>query len=499
MKKNKFYITTPLYYVNAAPHIGHSYTTTAADVLSRFYRRELGEKNVWFLTGTDEHGQKIQKAADAKGMTPQAFSDETVGHFKNLWKDLNISYNYFIRTTDKAHVEFVQKVLQIVFEKGDIYQDEYEGLYCTPCEAFWTKKQSPDNLCPDCKRPVELIKEKNYFFKLSKYQDWLVDYIKNHPDFIKPEFRRNEVLSFLNLNKLDDLCISRPKERLSWGIPLPFSPDHVTYVWFDALINYISAIGEFDAEGKYKSNWWPADMQLIGKDILRQHAVYWPIMLKALDIEPPKTIFAHGWWMIDQAKMSKSLGNVVNPIEMVAKYGIDTYRYFLLRDVPFGLDGNFSEEAIIKRFNGDLANDLGNLVYRTLTMIEKYYQGKIPEGEAKNEKAKLIREKIKILHEEVAIRLTVNYDFSAALEKIWELIGMANKYVEETKPWNLAKENKTEELKSFIRLLVDVIRKVAEELTPFMPDTAKAINEQFGDKEIKKGNPLFPRIDLKKP
>jgi methionyl-tRNA synthetase len=496
MTKNKFYITTPLYYVNAAPHIGHSYTTIAADALSRFYRQELKDKNVWFLTGTDEHGQKIQKAADAKGMVPQAFADETAGHFKNLWKGLNISYNYFIRTTDKKHVEFVDKVLKIVFEKGDIYQDEYEGLYCTPCEAFWTKMQSPDNLCPDCKRPVELIKEKNYFFKLSKYQGWLIDYIKDHPDFIKPDFRRNEVLSFLNLNKLDDLCISRPKERLSWGIPLPFSPEHVTYVWFDALINYISAVGEFDAEGRYKSSWWPADMQLIGKDILRQHAVYWPIMLKALDIEPPKTIFAHGWWMIGDTKMSKSRGNVVNPLEVVNKYGIDTYRYFLLREVPFGLDGNFSEEAIIKRFNADLANDLGNLVYRTLTMIEKYYQGKIPEGEAKNEKAKLIRGKIKFLHEEVASRLAINSDFSSALEKIWELINMANKYVEETKPWNLAKENKTEELKSFIRLLVDVIRKVTEEIIPFMPDTAKSIKEQFGDKEIKKGSPLFPRIEL---
>ncbi|MDD5237100.1 MAG: methionine--tRNA ligase, partial [Candidatus Omnitrophica bacterium] len=332
----KYYLTTPIYYVNASPHIGHSYTTIAADCLTRYMRRALGEENVWFLTGTDEHGQKIQRAAEAEKLSPQEFTDKVVFIFKDLWKKLNISYSDFIRTTEARHVGFVEKVLESLHKKGDIYEAKYEGWYCTPCETFWTETQLVDQKCPDCGRAVEKISETNYFFKLSKYHDWLVDYINKHPDFIRPQTRREEVLRFLELNRLADLCISRPKERLSWGIPLPFSPSHVTYVWFDALINYISAVGEFDAGGKYHSKWWPADLHLIGKDILRQHAVYWPIILHALEIEEPKTIFAHGWWMIGESKMSKSKGNVVSPLEMVDKYGIDVYRYFLLRDVPFG-------------------------------------------------------------------------------------------------------------------------------------------------------------------
>lgn len=491
----KFYITTPLYYVNASPHIGHSYTNIAADCLARYMRRIIGEENVWFLTGTDEHGQKIQRAAEAGGWEPEEFVDTMVLTFKNLWKELNISYNDFIRTTEERHVTFVQRVLEILYQKGDIYPAKYEGWYCTPCETFWTQTQIQREVCPDCKRPVEKISETNYFFKLSKYQTWLIDFIKKSPNFIQPQIRRNEVLSFLVTNQLNDLCISRPKERLSWGISLPFSKGHVAYVWFDALINYISAVGKFDAKGNYNSQWWPADLHLIGKDILRQHAIYWPIMLYALNIEPPKTIFAHGWWLIGMNKMSKSRGNVISPLDMVADFGVDTYRYFLLRDVPFGLDGNFSEEALIKRFNSDLANDLGNLVYRTLTMIEKYFQGTIPQRQNLDEQGRQIDEKIKALPRKLASAMAIP-DFNSALEYLWVLINIANKYIEDKKPWNLAKENKKEELGGFIRLLVDVIREVAEAIYPFMPQTAESIKDQIGRDKIKKGKPLFPRIDI---
>jgi len=510
----KFYITTPLYYVNSTPHIGHSYTNIACDTLAR-YKRLMGYE-VLFSTGTDEHGQKIKDAAESKSMEPKAFVDSIVPVFIGLWKQLDISYDDFIRTTDERHEAVVKYVLNMLYEKGDLYEGEYSGWYCTPCESFWIKSQLVDGLCPDCKRSVEEIKEKNFFFKLSKYQNWLIDYINSHEDFIKPEIRKNETLSFLK-NPLNDLCISRPRSRLSWGIDMPFSKDHITYVWFDALINYISVCG-YQGDAERFKKFWPAEIQMIGKDILRPHTVYWPIMLHAIGLELPRTVFAHGWWKVGGDKMSKSKGNAVDPRDMVSRYGVDAYRFFLLKEVQFGADGSFSEEALIARINSDLANDMGNLLHRTLSMLEKYFAGVVPERrdlKGADEIAKALIDKARSLDSEIKKGMD-NIDFSYSLNSIWVLINMANKFIEQKAPWKLAKENKQDELKDMMYDLCEILRIVSIALTPFMPGTAIKMAEQLGMEtgekrsfsglkwgllrpgtKVNKGAPLFPRIETK--
>ncbi|MEE3253336.1 MAG: methionine--tRNA ligase, partial [Nitrospinota bacterium] len=439
MTEKKFYITTPIYYVNVVPHIGHAYTTIAADVVARFKRLE--EYEVFFLTGTDEHGQKVQQAAENSKLTPQEHVDKLHQRFKELWLKLNISNSDFIRTTEERHKVVVSNILQTLFDRDEIYRDSYEGWYCTPCERFWTEKDLQENNCPECQRKVEKIKEYNYFFRMSKYQQWLVEKIKNEPHFILPVSRRNEVLGFLD-KPLEDLCISRPKSRLPWGIPLPFDEEYVTYVWFDALINYISVHGSL-AEIK-NSSYWPADHNMVGKDILTTHAVYWSTMLKAIGLEPPKNIFAHGWWTVNGQKMSKSLHNVVEPNQLADQFGVDVIRYFLLREVPFGLDGDFSHKALIGRLNSDLANNLGNLLNRTVNMMKKYFDGIIPtsatlgdEDSDLESKAREVIAEVQKLYDELA--------FNKILQKIWELVDITNQYIDKTGPWNLSKTDEGKE------------------------------------------------------
>ena len=514
-KGKKFYITTPIYYVNDVPHIGHAYTTIAADVLAR-YRRLRGE-DVFFLTGTDEHGQKVQQAAAKRRVSPQQHADELVARFKSLWERLQISNDDFIRTTEERHKEVVQAVLQQLWDKKLIYEDMYHGWYCLPDERFWAEEELIEGKCPECGRPVERLSEKNYFFRMSNYRDNLRWYIKNHPDFIRPESRRNEVLGFLE-KPLGDLCISRPKARLAWGIPLPFDTNYVTYVGVDALVNYISVVGyNINTEGFNK--YWPADVHLVGKDILTTHAVYWSTLLTALGLDLSKTIFAHGWWTVDGEKMSKSRGNVVDPNAIIDEFGADAFRYFLLREVPFGQDGNFTRDALTRRYNSDLANDLGNLVSRTLTMIEQFSGGLIPD--APIDRTADVSSIIQGLRDSLEDALN-RLEFHRALSEIWKLVDCANRFIEEMAPWNLAKKQQTQEkLKTVLITSAEALRWIAIYLFPFMPHTAKKIYYALGlnslpenalspdvrdsglgganlpGKRIQKGPALFPRIERK--
>ena len=475
MNKEKYYITTPIYYPSANFHIGHCYTTIIADAIARYKR--LTGYDVFYLTGTDEHGLKIQKKAEEAGITPQEYVDDIVENSKDLWKRLNISYDKFIRTTDKEHVECVQKIFEKLYNQGDIYKGEYKGLYCTPCESFWTETQLVDGKCPDCGRDVNEVSEEAYFFKLSKYQDRLVKFYDEHPTFIEPESRKNEMLNNFIKPGLDDLCVSRT--TFNWGVPVTFDDKHVVYVWIDALSNYISALGYLSDDDSLFKRYWPANLHIVGKEIVRFHTIIWPIMLMALDLPLPEKVFGHGWLVINGGKISKSLGNYKDPREYIDSYGVDAVRYFVLREVPFGSDGSFSEDALISRTNGDLANILGNLVNRTIGMANKYFDGVITNTNVKEDiDDDLIKEAIDLKN--VVNDYMDKLEVSKAITSIFDLLRNCNKYIDETMPWVLSKdETKKDRLNTVLYNLIECIRISTILLQAFIPDTCSKIFNQI--------------------